>query len=191
MNTIPLDYISVTTNITVCRDIYYVILNYYDKAEKRKQAWRSLGIKAPGNKTLAKNKAKEITRQFEEELNNNLKDEQNSSALATVAPTSTKEDVLYGDYLLNTWLPSIKSSVEETTYSGYENKINIIAKYFNDLGITLCNLKRADIKKFYDYLQNTRHIKNQTINRYHANIHKSLEEAIDLELIQINPSHRT
>lgn len=81
----------------------------------------------------------------------------------------------------------MKSSLEVTSYSGYEDKVNIIAEYFNNLGITIKNLKRADIKKFYTHLKETRHIKNQTVNRYHANIHKSLEDAInDFELIEVN-----
>lgn len=102
------------------------------------------------------------------------------------APTN----ILFGDYIKDIWLPSVKSSLEVTSYSGYENKVNIIADYFNNLNIKLVDLKRSDIKKFYMYLQETRHIKNQTINRYHANIHKSLEDAInDFELIEINPSN--
>ena len=190
MNTIPQNYISVSTNITTCRNIYYVIISYYDNAHNRIQAWRSLKIKAPGNKTLAKNKAKEVARKFEEELNNKIQNEQYTSRkTASTTYVSSNENLLYGDYLLKIWLPSIKSSVEVTTFSGYENKVNIIAEYFNDLGITLTNLRRTDIKKFYDYLQVTRKISNQTVNRYHANIHKSLEEAIDLELIQVNPAH--
>lgn len=61
---------------------------------------------------------------------------------------------------------------------------------FNDLGITLNNLTRADIKKFYLHLQETRNIKNKTINRYHANVHKSLEDAItEFEVIDVNPAH--
>ena len=74
--------------------------------------------------------------------------------------------------------------------SNYLNKIEIIAKYFNDKGITLNNLTKSDIKKFYTHLQVTRNIKNKTINRYHANIHKSLEDAItEFELIEVNPAH--
>lgn len=143
-----------------------------------------------GNKTKAKNKAKEVAKQFEEELNTPREERKNvnsSSELIEVDPTS---DMLYGDYLLKKWLPFVKNSLEVTSYSGYENKTKIIAKYFNNLGITLNNLTKSDIKKFYTYLQETRHIKNKTVNRYHANIHKSLEDAItEFELIEVNPAH--
>ena len=98
--------------------------------------------------------------------------------------------MLYGDYLLQVWLPFAKTSLEVTSYSGYENKVKIAAKYFNNLGITLNKLTRADIKAFYTHLQDTRHIKNKTVNRYHANIHKSLEDAIaEFEILETNPAH--
>lgn len=142
-----------------------------------------------GNKTKAKNKAKEVAKQFEERLNTPREERKNvnsSSELIEVDPTS---NMLYGDYLLKKWLPFVKNSLEVTSYSGYENKTKIIAKYFNNLGITLNNLTKSDIKKFYTYLQETRHIKNKTVNRYHANIHKSLEDAItEFELIEVNPA---
>ena len=129
-----------------------------------------------GNKNLAKNKAKEITKQFETELN---------------TPKETIENklsnILFGEYMKD-WLNRIKHSVEITTYASYKNKVDVISKYFNDLNIKLCDLKRADIKTFYQYLLTEKNIKPQTVKRYHANIHKALKEAIELELISINPS---
>lgn len=151
-----------------------------------------------GNKMKAKAKAKEITEQFEEKLNSkqeeiidtteNTENTENTDNIDT--ETEDKGNMLYGDYLLNEWLPYIKSSIEVTSYSGYENKVNIIAEYFNNLGITLKGLTRSDIKKFYAHLQETRNIKNKTINRYHANVHKSLEDAIsEFEILDINVAH--
>lgn len=148
-----------------------------------------------GNKMKAKAKAKEVTEQFEEKLNSKQEEiidttenTENTDNIDT--ETEDKGNMLYGDYLLNEWLPYIKSSIEVTSYSGYENKVNIIAEYFNNLGITLNSLTRSDIKKFYAYLQETRNIKNKTINRYHANIHKSLEDAIvEFEILDINVAH--
>lgn len=184
INTTTQDYIVVTSNLTTSRGIFQVILNYYEN-NKRKQKWRSLGIKdIPGNKKRAERKQKEVERQFEQELNTiNETDTNNTSTLENSA------DILYGDYLKYKWFPSIKSSIEETTYSGYAYKVEIISKYFNDLGIKLVDLKKSDIKAFYQHLKETRNIKNQTIKRYHANIHKSLEDAVELELISVNPSN--
>lgn len=152
-----------------------------------------------GNKKLAKQKQKEVERQFEEELNTpkeEIVQEAVAGDVTTPAPAgddiSTDDigNMLYGDYLLKVWLPFARNSLEVTSYSGYQSKVKITAKYFNNLGITLNNLTRADIKKFYLHLQETRNIKNKTINRYHANVHKSLEDAItEFEVIDVNPAH--
>ena len=97
--------------------------------------------------------------------------------------------ILFGEYM-KTWLNNIKSSVEPTTYASYKNKVETIAEYFNNLGITLSALKKADIKEFYQHLVAERDIKPQTVKRYHANIHKALNEAVELELLQVNPADK-
>lgn len=170
------EYINVTSNLVIMRGIYQVVLNYYING-KRKQKWKSLKIKAvSGNKTLAKRKQKEIERQFEEELN---------------TPKETTEyqgsNILFGKYM-EEWLETMKPRVELSTFPSYENKVKIISKYFNDLGIKLRDLKKSHLKTFYNHLMQTRNIKPQTVKRYHANIHKALKEAVELELIPINPS---
>lgn len=175
-NTATNNYIEVTSNLIVMRGIYQVVLNFYIDG-KRKQKWKSLKIKAiSGNKTLAKRKQKEVERDFEEELN---------------TPKETTEckgaTILFGKYM-EEWLETMKPRVELSTFPSYENKVKIISKYFNDLGIKLCDLKKSHIKTFYNYLMQTRNIKPQTVKRYHANIHKALKEAVELDLIPINPS---
>ncbi len=176
--------IVVTSNITSIRGWFQVILSYRNENNKRIQKWKSLGIKdIPGNKNAAKRKAKEIAQEFEIELNNPV-------ASATDGNVQNPNNILYGDYLTNIWLPYIKSSVEITTYSGYEINSKIIAEYFNNLKIKLVDLKKNDIKKFYQYLKATRNIKNNTIKRYHAAIHKSLEDAIEIDLLETNPADK-
>lgn len=171
------NYIEVKYNLTISKGFYQVILNYYDTNHKRKQVWKSLSIKAiTGNKNKAKSKAKEIAIQFETELN---------------TPKETVEckgsNILFGEYMKQ-WLNSIKSTIELTTYSSYKNKVDTISEYFNNLGIRLIDLKKSDIKSFYNHLIETKGLKIQTVKRYHANIHKALNEAVDLELIKINPA---
>ena len=171
------EYRTVTSNLIVARGIYQIILNYYDTTGKRKQKWKSLKIKATtGNKRLAKQKQKEIEKQFEEDLNTPKQTIENQG-----------NNILFGDYMKQ-WLKTIKPKVEVTTYPSYQNKVKIISEYFNDLGIKLCNLKKSHIKIFYNHLMQTRNIKPQTVKRYHANIHKALKEAVELDLIQVNPA---
>lgn len=177
MNTTS-QYISVNYNVIPVRGYYQVIFDYYDENNKRHQPWRSTRIEdKKGNKNLAKTKAKEIAKEFEKKLNTPSTEEVTSN---------NSSDILFSDYIKNTWLSNIKHTVEITTYSGYESKVNIIAKYFQDTGITLTNLKTSDIKKFYNDIMEERNIKYETVKRYHACIHKSLEDAIQLGLIEFN-----
>lgn len=177
MNTTTQEYINVTSNLVVVRGFYQVVLNYYDISHKRKQKWKSLGLKdIPGNKNIAKKKQKEIEREFEKELNTPKETIENKGA-----------NILFGEYMKQ-WLETLKPTIEITTYAGYKNKVETIAKYFNNLNITLVNLKRADIKLFYQHLITNKGIKPQTVKRYHANIHKALNEAVELDLITINPA---
>lgn len=172
-------HIDVTSNLVVKRGIFQVALNYYDLNNKRVQKWKSLGLKdIPGNKTQAKKLQKEVEREFEEELNTPKETVQSKGA-----------SILFGEYM-KSWLNNIKSSVEPTTYASYKNKVETISEYFNALGITLDALKKSDIKEFYQHLVAERGIKAQTVKRYHANIHKALNEAVELELIQINPADK-
>ena len=172
-------YIDVTSNLVVKRGIFQVALNYYDYNNKRVQKWKSLGLKdVPGNKTQAKKLQKEVEREFEEELNTPKETVQSKGS-----------SILFGEYM-KSWLNNIKSSVEPTTFASYKNKVETISKYFNNLGITLDTLKKADIKEFYHHLVSTKGIKPQTVKRYHANIHKALNEAVELELLQINPADK-
>lgn len=170
------DLIRVTSSLQEKDGRYYAVLQYKDNQGKKQYKWKATKVKAKkGNKKNAQRIEKEIRQQFELELNTP------KSAIAD------KSNTLFGDYMLE-WLKKQKSQVELTTYSGYEHNVNKIADYFNDLGITLQELKTKHIQQFYDYLQQTYNIKWNTVKRYHANIHKALEDAIRLELIDNNPS---
>lgn len=168
--------IRVTVSLQEKQGRFYAVLQYKDKNGKKQYQWKATKIKAEkGNKRKAQQKAEEIRQQFELELN---------------TPTTViadKSNVLFGDYLLE-WLEKQKTKVELTTFSGYEHNVKKTAEYFNDLGITLQELKIKHIQEFYDHLQQTYKLKYNTVKRYHANIHKALEEAIRLELIDNNPA---
>ena len=141
-NTATQEFVYVVKPVLVTsRGWFQVILNYYDENHKRKQPWRSLNIQdKPGNKNKAKLKARKIAEEFEKELNTPtikeaIQGTEQEEIHNIVKTIENKAKMLYGDYLLNEWLPFVKSSLEETSYSGYESKANIIASYFNDLNI--------------------------------------------------------
>ena len=134
---------------------------------------------------------REIEREFENELNSKSTTNNTTTIITTNNITQSIDNgILFGTYMRDIWLPSIKSSVEITTYAGYQDKVRIIADYFDNLKIKLCDLKKANIRNFYTYLRTTRNVNNTTVNSYYTIIHKSLEDGINVfELISVNPAH--
>lgn len=168
--------IKVTVSTQVKNGRFYAVLQWKDRNGKKQYKWISTKLKEKGNKNNAKRIAEEIRRQFEIELN-----------APPILKVLANDKVLFGDYMLE-WLKKQKSQVELTTYSGYEHNVKKTAEYFNNLGITLQELKTKHIQQFYDHLQQTDKLKYNTVKRYHANIHTALEEAIRMELIDNNPA---
>lgn len=170
--------INVTVSVQEKDGKYYAVLQYKDENGKKQYKWKATKVKAEkGNKNKAKQKAREIRQQFEIELNTPI----------TIAVATNNSDILFGDYMLD-WLEKHKHNIELSTNDGYERNVKKTAEYFNNLGITLQELKTKHIQAYYDHLQATKNLKWNTIKRYHANIHKALEDAIRLELIDNNPA---
>lgn len=170
--------INVTVSVQEKQGRYYAVLQYKDKQGKKQYQWKATKIKVEkGTKREANRKAEEIRQQFEIELN----------APKLLAPTTNNGDILFGDYMLG-WLEKHKHNIELSTNGGYEGNVKRTANYFNDLSITLQELRTKHIQEYYDHLQATRNLKWNTIKRYHANIRKALEDAIILELIDNNPA---
>lgn len=173
--------IRVTVSLQVKDGRYYAVMQFKDKTGEQKYVWKTTKLKAEkGNKRKADRIAEEIRQQFELELN--------------TPTTADKANVLFGDYMLE-WLKKHKHFIEITTYGGYEHKANKTAEYFNDKEITLKELKGSHIQEFYDTLATTKqtngkYLKVNTIKRYHSTIHKALEDAIRLDLIDTNPADK-
>lgn len=168
--------IGVTVSLQEKDGRYYAVMQYKDRNGKQQYRWKATRVKAEkGNKRKAERIAEQIRQQFETELN------------TPESIVADKSNILFGNYMLE-WLEKQKSQVELTTYSGYEHNVKKSAEYFNNQEITLQELKTKHIQQFYDYLQQTEHIKYNTVKRYHANIHKALEDAIRMELIDNNPA---
>ena len=64
------------------------------------------------------------------------------------------------------------------------DRINIIP-YFEPLGVTLAGLQPRQIQSFY--LHEAETLKNTSILRFHANLHKALKYAVRIDLIASNP----
>src|SRR5699024_11167912 len=67
-----------------------------------------------------------------------------------------------------------------------------IEPYFREKGYTLNELSDNPeyIQEYYTYELEKRHVKPNTVIRRHANIHSSLEYAVQLKLLKDNPANR-
>lgn len=166
--------IEVTGSLQIKNKIYQAVLSF-KKDNKWKTKWVSTKIKAiKGNKKKAENVLEIIRAKFQKEINND---------------NIENEDILFIDFIKK-WLKIIKSSVEETTYCGYEKLINgKMTTYFQDKKITLQNIKAQDIQNFYQYLIDNE-LSGNTVKHYHANIRKALQYAVKTEIILSNPADK-
>ena len=113
----------VSGRLTEKNGYFYIVLSYKGPDGKRVQKWQGTGLPVKGNKKKADELLRQARRSF-----------------APPAPTRTSDlssDMLFSDYMLY-WLKIIRSSVEQTTWSGYcFNVNNYIVPYFEPTGITL------------------------------------------------------
>ena len=154
--------------------IYYVVLSYRDAATgKRRQPWINTGLPVKGNKKKAEKMLDVLRRKYD-------------------APGESAGDLsgtmLFADYMEH-WLKIIKGSVEVTTYSNYtSNVLKKIVPYFRKKGLTLGGLQAKHLQAFY--LHELEHISGTSVQKEHANIHKALKYAVQLDLIPSNPADR-
>ena len=86
------------------------------------------------------------------------------------------------------WLDMIKHQVEESTYTGYKRQIEGRTKeYFTKNPVMLVYLKPVHILDFYNWLY-SQGLKGTTVTKYHANIRKALDYAVQTDLISNNPA---
>lgn len=137
---------------------YHAVINYKDDTGKRKQKWQSTHLPVKGNKKLAMQKAEQMRKEFEQELelkNTNNKDNE------------VIKGILFVDYMKN-WLKIIKPTIELNTYGSYEQMVNYrITNYFTANKIRLKELQPINIQDFYTYLLNDG-LSSNTVIHYHA-----------------------
>jgi len=150
---------------------YYAVVNYYDEAGKRKQKWISSGLEAKGNK-----------RKAELFLSKTLAEYRGFD----IQPC---KDVQYSDFTLK-WLEIAAKSIEPNTTESYLATINrYIKPHFAETKISLQELKPSHIQDFYEKLSQ-KGLSASTVLNVHANVRKSLEYAVRMNLISYNPSTR-
>ena len=150
---------------------YYMVLSYRSADGKRKQPWYATGLPVKGNKKRAEQMLRELQKSF--------------VPPKVETKSGLHRDMLFSDYMLY-WLKIIRSAVKETTWSSYcFNVKGHIVPYFADTGITLAGLQARHIQEFY--LHELETLKGTSALRIHANLHKALKYAVQLDLIPGNP----
>jgi len=180
----------VAGHVTDKNGYLYCVLNLTENG-KRKPKWIPTGLKVKGNKTRANDMLLDFRREWTEKLI-----AERESAEKDTSEISEDGNLLFVD-LLYQWLAyKKKTAMEQTleqrpidivTYAGYATNVkNPIAPYFREHPITVQEIKKDDIKAFYE--KQLERIKVSTVKHYHAVIHGALNFAVDKGLIQANPS---
>ena len=155
--------------------VYYVVLSYRDAAGKRVQPWFSTGLPVKGNKKKAEKRLLEMRQSFVPP-----QEKESCDGLST--------EMLFADYM-EMWLEIMRGSVAQTTYSSYTMMVKKkIAPYFRKTGITLGGLEPRHIQSFY--LHELKTLAPNSVIHEHANIHKALKYAVQMDLIPYNPADK-
>ena len=151
----------------------YMVLNLHDEQGKRKPKWVATHLPVKGNKKRAEEMLLALRQEY--------------TAKQVMADRSR---AVFFDAFLLSWLESRRGKVEPTTFSSYQNLIRkCICPYFREQAIPISDLKAQDIQDFYD-AQYVRGVSGNTVLHYHALIRKALDDAVNRELIPLNPTDR-
>lgn len=166
----------ITAYLTIKNKTFYTVLTYYVEGI-RKLKWVSTGIKENESKRKAEKKLIQIRDEFKENL----------ETITETKTEDTKVKITFADFMIK-WLDMIKHQVEESTYTGYKRQIKgRLKKYFIEHPILLEDLKPVHILDFYNSLY-AEGLKGNTVVKYHANIRKALDYAVQTDLILSNPA---
>jgi integrase len=166
----------ITAYLTIKNKTFYTVLTYYVEGI-RKLKWVSTGIKENESKRKAEKKLIQIRDEFKEKL----------ETITETKTEDTKVKITFADFMIK-WLDMIKHQVEESTYTGYKRQIEgRLKQYFTEHSILLEDLKPAHILDFYNSLY-AEGLKGNTVVKYHANIRKALDYAVQRDLILSNPA---
>lgn len=175
---------------------HYVVFDYKDNEGKRKRKWVGTDLPENCKKKELSAKVDEIVADFYKEYisGNIVKSEkavkmrisEDGQSLETA-----KTEYTFTEFF-KVWLESIKPTVAETTFAGYEHTSHRIISYFDRVfpDIKLSELKAMELQRFYNDMYASG-LSANTIKHYHANIHKSLKYVVKMDLITVNESEKT
>ena len=89
--------------------------------------------------------------------------------------------------LFDLWI-KLKRGLKNNTFENYKYMYNLFVRpIIGDRRIA--NLKKSDIKKYYNYLLDNRGLKVATIDNINTVLHQILDVAVDDDFIRKNPSN--
>ena len=162
----------ISSSLTEKSNRWYVIVNYSINDGKTERKWLKTGLPVVGNKRKAQSLSDGLVQDFKDELV-----KRNPSA-----------DILFSDYLFK-WFSEYKFRLQDSTQHDYKLKLNIIAPFFADKGVTLGELTTANIMAFHQFRLDERGVSIDTLRKYHSVINVCLNYARTVDkLIDINPA---
>ena len=88
--------------------------------------------------------------------------------------------------LYNSWV-QLKCGLKDNTFSNYKYMYTMFVE--PDFGKRkIVDLKRSDIRSFYNYLADERHVQINTIDCIHTVLHQVLELGVEDDYLRYNPS---
>ena len=159
-----------TGSIQIKAGYYYMVLNFKDKAGRRKPKWISTGLSVKGNKRRAEDMLRRTLAEYAD--------------TEYIEPTK----MLFSRFLWDC-LEIHRSQIQVSTYDGYRHMLEKhIKPYFDSKKITLHDLKPVDIQQYYTYCVNEKGLSPNTVQKHHQYIHKCLEMAVRNKYVRENVS---
>lgn len=116
---------------------------------------------------------------------NELRKKESSLLKDSITGINCNEKITIDD-LFNKW-KTLKRGLKDNTFQNYQYLYELFIS--ESIGkITITNLKKTDIRLFYNHLADKRNLKISTIDNIHTVLHQILSIAVDDEYILTNPA---
>jgi len=169
-----------TGSLQIKGNVYYAVVNFIDDNGERKLKWISTRLTVDGN-----NK-----RKAEKFLRDTIKEYEDGRV-------TYSREILFTEWMSD-WLERYKSSVETTTWEGYDSYVRChIIPYFTRHPVKLSELEPKHIQNYIaDKLKNGRTdgkggLAIESVKKHRKVMNIALKEALNLNLIPYNPCERT
>ena len=174
------------------RGTWHIVLIYTNQQGKRAQKWINTGLAIKGNSRRAKQMMARAITEWGSVLEDTGTGRPASETTQSLSlPRRNKvgfnspSGILFADYL-TTWLEDRKNKLAITTYGGYQQEIDRIARYFRQHNLYIEQIDEIVITNFYRY--NRRHdLSENTLLHYQTIMNQTLRKAVKEKLIPLNP----